>query len=249
VYYFDLDSCFYKYLATKGIIKVNNFKFEVKGKDINMLKISAQLKAIGEFHSRILGYKEHMNKRLTNNAGRIVEQYKIYIKWLKRDLEKITKTSSSNEFEKIVAEVGRHYLERAEICIKEIYKNNYIDLLKRSSNRFEICLKNVYFNNLRQEENIKIINLDGCCYNMLEMDAVYFIKKLNKKKLNINTENIAAEFCRVENLDKESLKFILSMVEYPYEFMKCCNRYREDVKEQDKEKHIHEIKKIINKYN
>lgn len=246
MYYFDLDSCFYKYLEAKKIVKVDNFNFQIKSRDIDDLKIDNQLEIINEFHNRTLGYTGYMNKRLNNNLGRTIEQYKMYIRWLKRDLEEIEIGHDNSEFKKIIGEVGKDYLEKARKCIENIYENNYLCLLKRSMSRNEVCLKNAYFNNLRKAgDTIEIINLDGCCYNMVEMDAINFLKKLKRKSIDIDAYGIISKFCNISRLDKDSLEFMISVISYPYEFMKCCNKYRYTIKSLPEKIYVDELKKII----
>lgn len=244
MYYDNLDSCFSKYLEDKNIIKVNNFQKQKK--DIDVSKIEEQIEIINEFHNRMIGYTGHMNKRLTNSLGRTVEQYKIYIKWLSRDIDRIKHNGSNTEFEEILENKGEDYLDRANKCIEDIYNNNYIYLLKRSMVRNEVCLKNVYFNNLRKVEDvIQVININGCSYNMIEMDEVNFLKKLKKKMLNMDPSRFVLKFCDISNLDKDSFKFIISMYNYPYEFMKCCNKYRYKRELIGEEECVNELKKIV----
>lgn len=245
MYYSDINSCFYKYLKSKGIIKVNDFNNDVKNDDIDSIKVEEQIKVINEFHKRTLGYTGYMNKRLDNNIGKLVEQYKVYIRWLKRDIRDINNIYEKSEFQKIIAEVGKEYLEKARKSINNIYENNYMCIIKRSSRRNEVCIKNTYFNNLRQTNNIEVINIEGCSHNMVEIDAANFLKKLKKKKVNIDTPYIVNKFCNIENLDKDSEGFILSLLNYPYEFMKCCNKYRYKDKLVDEEKDLAQLKKII----
>ena len=38
---------------------------------------------------------------------------------------------------------------------------------------------------------------------------------------------LAKEFCYIEGLDASSSEFLIALISYPHEFMKCCNRYRE----------------------
>ncbi|MBP2032353.1 hypothetical protein J2Z42_001018 [Clostridium algifaecis] len=242
MYYFDINSCFYKYLKSKGIVIVDDFKNEEKNDDINLPKIEEQIEVINEFHKRTLGYTGYMNKRLDNNVGKLVEEYKIYINWLKRDINNIYEKS---EFQKIIKEVGKKYLEKAQKSITDIYENNYICILKRSSKRKEVGIKNTYFNNLRQRNNIEIINIDGCSYNMVEIDAISFLKKLRKKRIDIDMDYIINKFCSIENLDRDSVEFISSILNYPYEFMKCCNKYRFRSKSLDEEKYVTKLKKIV----
>lgn len=223
----DVNDTFIKYLQSKGIYRVENFSEKIKYKDINMEVIKNQVYIISEFHAKTLGYTGYMNKRLSNNIGRVVEQHKVNIKKFNRNLKKIQQNGADNELDKILLKNGELYLERAQKCIENIYKNDYIDLIMRSTKRVEMCVGNTYFNNLRKLQNIQVKDIEGCCYNMVEMDLAYFLNKVKRKGLEVDFHSLINEFCSLEDLNTSSAKFILAIISYPYAFMKWCSKYRD----------------------
>lgn len=226
----NLTACFVKHLESKGIKQVDNFGDATKYDTITPSLVKEQIHIISEFHMKTLGYTGRMNKRLDNNIGRTVEQYKVYIKKLNRDLEKLKAKEADNEFEKVLQEKGDLYLTRAKDCIDTIHKNNYISLIMRSMRKMEMCLGNTYFNNLRKKKAIEVKSVESCCYNMAEMDLVYLLSKIKRKGINMDFDSLISEFCELESLEYDSESFIKSIISYPYEFVKCCNRYREKSK-------------------
>ena len=236
------------YLDQNGI-RVGEIDTVVNYRDVTEEQALEQLLIISEFHKKIIGYNGYMNIRLDNKTGKIVEQYKIYNKKLKRDIKKIKLNKPENQYEELLLEVGDLYLDRAEASVEEIYKWDYIDLISRSMQRVEICLGCTDFNNIAKEEGIVISSLDNCCYNMVENDGVYLINKLKKKGLTMNWENLIYKYCDFEGLEYKSAKFISGLVSYPYEFMKCCNRYRENKKDWDELKYKQKLLKIIERDN
>lgn len=241
----NLMKCFEKHLESKGIVKVDRFNSEIKYEDITIPMIRDQVHVISEFHIRTLGYTGRMNRRLDNNIGKVVEQYKIHIKRLDRDLKRLKNSNGYSEFEKILSEVGEEYLIRAKKSIKNVYKNNYINLILRSMDRVEMCLGNTYFNNLREGEKIEVIDTGDCCYNMVETDLVYFLSKIKRHGMNVDFNELVMEFCELQSLGSDSLEFILSMLSYPYEFMKCCNRYRDKSKNWTEEEYVLRLNKAM----
>lgn len=241
----NLTVCFINYLESKGIKQVENFKNEIQYEDITTALVEEQIFNINEFHTRTLGYMELMNKRLDNNIGKTVEQYKVYIRRLEKELDNLNKKGPSNNFEKQLVEYGDLYLKRAKKCIDNIYMNNYIGLIMRSMNRAEVCLGNTSFDNLRKESILEVRSVDNCCYNMLEMDLIYFLGKIRRKGVEVDFNILIKEFCRLEALESDSEKFILSILSYPYEFMKCCNRYRERTKKWTEDEYALKLEKAI----
>jgi hypothetical protein len=186
-----------------------------------------------------------MNKRLDNNIGKTVEQYKIYIKRFSKQLNNFKRNGISNEFEKLIFKYGDVYLERANMCMNTIYKSDYINLILRSMKRTEMCLGNTYFNNLRKLKNLEIIDIEDCCYNMVEMDLVSLLGKVKRKGIQDDFSSCITEFCELESLDNNSFNFIASMISYPYEFIRCCNRYREGTKNWTTEQYTEKLQKAM----
>ncbi|AGY76517.1 hypothetical protein [Clostridium autoethanogenum] len=155
---------------------------------------------ISEFHRRTLKYSGIMNKRLYNNIGKEVEQYRVYTKKLKKYLDRVEKLQNKTIFQEKLNQIGKKYLIRAESCMDNLDKNSYTDLIIRSMKRVEMCLRNTYFNNLRKKRDIEVIDIQGCCYNMVEMDAVYFLNRIKRKGINADFYEIIMEFCKYEHL-------------------------------------------------
>lgn len=241
----NLTQSFKKYLESKDIKCVEHFDDNINFESLTASEIKNQIYNISEFHIKTLGYTGYMNKRLDNNIGKTVEQYKIYIKRLSKQINNLKKNEVNNEFEKLLFKYGDIYLERANKCINTIYNSNYISLILRSMKRTEMCLGNTYFNNLRKVKNLEIIDVDECCYNMVEMDLAYFLGKIKRKNIDISFHSLTKDFCELESLDKNSHMFILSIISYPYEFVRCCNRYREGTKNWTVEQYTEKLQKAI----
>lgn len=241
----NVTESFIKYLQSKEIYHVDKFPDKLNIDNINYSMVKEQIHIINEFHMKTLGYTGHMGKRLDNNIGKTVERYKVYIKRLNRDLTKIQQSNIDSDLKKRFMINGEIYLNRAQKCIDSIYKSDYISLINRSTNRLEMCIGNTYFNNLRKSNNIQISDIQGCCYNMVEMDLTYFLGRMKRKGLELDFNNLIQEFCNLESLDANSEKFILSSISYPYAFMKWCARYREKSKNWSEEEYSLNLEKAI----
>lgn len=245
MYYDNLTQCFKNYLESRGIKCVDYFKDIESLEFVTVASIKKQVCNISEFHIKTLGYTGYMNKRLDNNIGKIVEQYKIYIKRFSKQLNKLKESGSNNEFENLVLKYGDIYLDRANKCMNTINNNDYISLILRSMKRTELCLGNTYFNNLRKTNDLEIINIESCSYNMVEMDLVNLLHKIKKKGIWIDFSSVIKDFCNLESLDQNSFNFILAIISYPYEFIRCCNRYREGTKNWTTEQYAEKLQKSM----
>lgn len=245
MYCVNPTECFVKYLEAKGIKQVNCFQNIDKNFNIDYSIIKNQVETITEFHMKTLGYTGYMNKRIDNNIWKAIEQYKVYIKRIEKHLRYIEDNGVKNEFDALMLKHGYTCLERAKQCIQNIYKCDYMNLITRSMKKGEMCLGNTYFNNLRKIEAIEVIDVNNCCYNMVEMDAAYFLGKIKRKKVQVDFYDLVSYFCKLESLNNDSINFILSIMSYPHEFVKYCNRYREKAKNWTDEEYALKLKKAI----
>lgn len=225
------NNYFIQYLKDKDIKIVGNFNSELLGDEDNTeVKVTDQIDIISEFHKKAMGYIGSIGSTLENNTGRLVENCKVEVKRLRRDINNLKLKGPKNSFEKLLITDGESYISRAEQCIEHVYSWNYIDLIYRSMRRDEICLGEVSPINLRKKTYIEINTLGKCCNNMVECDAIEFFNKLKRKNLKFNFERLINIFCEKEELDNSSKEFIKAMISYPYDFVKCCIRYRENRK-------------------
>ncbi len=225
------------YLKSKDINIIEDFKDDNRELDnLSEELVIEQLRVISLFHKNTLGNKSYIRGGIKNKTGSIVEKYKL-------DLKKINKYIRSLKDKKLIIQIRKinfrlyaNYINRAEKVIENIYENGYINLVWRSMDRKEICLGKTYFNNIRYNKGIEVIDINKCSYNMVEMDCIELLYKVNKKNSSIDIERLCKIFCEFESLNDESYKFILYMLSYPYSLIKCCTKYMKE-KDSNKEKH------------
>ena len=224
---------FSDYMMFKGIKNVDIIEFKYKNMNGNIAEkmILKQFEAIHDFHEKSLGFDGYLRSRLNNNTGKVIEEYKLSIKKLIGDIKNINKAGAKNSFEELIVSLGESAINRGEECIKSVYNSDYIGIITRSMRRTEICLGNTDFLNLRKDNFIEVVSFGDCSYNMVEMDCFYLLNKLKRKGIKLDFERLVKEFCYIEGLNANSSNFIMALISYPHEFMKCCNRYREGKKE------------------
>ena len=230
---------FSDYMMFKGIKNAEKIEI-VKDKntkvDTTEGLIINQFAAIHDFHEKAMGFNGYLRNRLNNNTGKVVEEYKVSIKKLAADLKKIKNNGAKNSFEQIIIKYGQKIINRGEECIRIVYKSDYIEIITRSMRRTEICLGNTDFKNLRKSNFTEVVSFEDCSYNMVEMDCFFFLSKLKKKGVKLDYQKLIEEFCCIEGLDAKSSKFLMALISYPHEFIKCCNKYREGKNKWNEEK-------------
>ncbi|MCB2297691.1 spore coat protein [Clostridium tagluense] len=220
---------FSDYMLFKGIKNVQTTDFKYKNIDIDITEdlVIKQFDAIYDFHQKSWGFNGYLRNRLNNNTGKIIEEYKIYIKKLVSDINNIKRDEPKNTFEELIIEYGEGAVKRGQACIRAVYQTDYIGIISRSMKRNEVCLGNTDFQNLQKENYTYVVNFEHCNYNMVEMDCFILLSKLRRKGAQLDFQRLACEFCYIEGLDTSSSEFLIALVSYPHEFMKCCNKYRE----------------------
>jgi len=220
---------FSDYMMFKGIKNVEVIEIKDKSLDLDITEklVIEQFGAIYDFHKKSLGFNGYLRNRLNNNTGKTIEQYKISIKKLTGDINNVKRDQPKNSYEELIIKYGKQAKNRGEECIREVYRANYLEILKRSMRRGEICLGNTNFQNLRKSNLIEVVSFENCSYNMVEMDCFLLLSKLKRKGVKLDFGKLVKEFCYIEGLDESSSRFLIALISYPHEFMKCCNRYRE----------------------
>lgn len=244
-YYDDFN----QYLKEKNIILVDEFHSDDHEKYYSVLEndIEEHFKVLNEFHKLTIGFNGMLGRRLNNYTGKKLEDCKVSIKKLKRDLKKYKTEKPSNYFEEKLVTYGDEMLNRSEYCIQKIFEFDYYELINRSMKRTEICLGNSYIDNIRKNTNIEIINLEHCGYNLLECDGLYYLNKLKRKEAKVDWRGVVKKYCEIEELNPSSEMYMLAMLSFPYEFMKCCNRYRYKTKEWSDERYGSSLELAIKK--
>ncbi|CAM2756557.1 spore coat protein [Hathewaya histolytica] len=237
---------FKEYLIKNNINIVNSFKKIEYIKSITEKEVIEHLRTVSEFHKRTMGFEMFLKNKLPNKIGREIEEYKVNLRRASREIDRIKLSKPMNEFEEVLVRVGDVYIKRAEDSLRIVDSSYYIEIILRSMRRKEICIQNIWKDNLQSYgDNINIINIKNASYNLLEMDIIHLVNKLRKEQYNFNWYIICKEFCHVENIDDYSEEFIISLVSYPTEFMKCCNKYIENKKSWSVEKYVKKLKKAI----
>jgi|GEM_PF-5178299 len=218
---------FKEHILSKGIKVIEgDFKDNDYSWKLDDNKASEHLKIMVELQKAIAGYTGVVGSRLPNCIGEQIEESKVQVRRLKRDINNLKEYGAMNKFEEILLDKGEYFLERAEVAISTARDSRYIDRIYRSMRANEICIGNVTPGNIGKKEQLFIIDISRCSYNLLEFDVISFFSKAKRKGCSVNFRELSKEYIDEHSLEEKSEEFIIAMINYPYEFMKSCSRYR-----------------------
>lgn len=186
------------------------------------------LKFLSEFHKKIIEAKLPINRKIKNNLGKTLEEYKVLIKRNKRFIE---------EHKALASEENLYFIQLGEKSINQAIEANYLLLLQRSMERREICIGKEVI------EKIFAMDIENCCYDLIEMDGIQFLSKLKGKVKQEKINELINFYCEQEKLDENSVKFMKALMCFPQEFLKCMNRYRLNKKQWTDEEFNKKLKK------
>ena len=238
-----------------------SFKEYIKSKDILVLEVQKQeashsfkikqqearemIVIIADLQNHMKGYTGTIGSRLPNAIGQLIEGSKVQLRRLKRDMANLKEYGPITSFDKLLLKEGDRYLDRAERSIDSARKARYIENIYRSMRGNEICIGNVSPGNIGKQDKLYIKDISRCSYNLIECDAITFLSKAKRKGSKLEYIDLIKEYTKLQELDHSSFDFILAMVNYPYEFMKACGRYRSSKKNWTDEEYTESLRESM----
>ncbi|KHD37213.1 spore coat protein [Clostridium acetobutylicum] len=240
------DISFIDYIEENGI-RLSNIVNHIDKKDIDEKKAIEQIQTIADFHSIARGYNGLDVKTIKNKIGKLVGQYKIHAKKLKKYADMKKKRSNLTMFEEYFLNTCESVIERCEKCLGYINDDEYMEIIKRSMRNNDICLGNCYFENLWKNGNIFLADYSDIAFNMVEIDGVKFIGKLKSNSLDLNFELLIDKYIEAENIKSESKNLMKALISYPSEYIKCVERYERNSDESLEDRFVKRLAKSIRK--
>ena len=243
-----------KYFESKGIIITGSYFSH--SKNFTRKSYENQIATIVEIHKLLINCDFNDLSRFGSTIGKEVEDYKVQLKRIKRDYKSIFDKSYRNDVEKLFLSEGKMMIEQGIQAIDYIYSNGYIDVIKRSMNREEICIGRADEGNLRKiEGKFQIGVIKGMSYNLVEEDLYKYIKRIQKKGIKIDEEELIRFFVRQSHLPLNSINYLRGLCTYPRDFFRIWERYKVNKKKKTEEEILevlsrslkYESKSFINK--
>lgn len=209
-------------LEEKGIYIVDD-KIKYDREEKNYFK---QIENIYLFNKAISPYINNTLPRIGASIGKEINSYELQIIFIERYVKslELKKDLSLVDYYLIKYAVG--ILELGKRSINHIYNNNYKNLIERSMINYEVCLGRVDENNLNVVDNkIFIKNYNYLTYNLKEHDIYSYIKRLKRKKIDKNLEEVIKYYIDISGLNEDSKEYIRGLASYPNEQLRVIEKY------------------------
>ena len=249
-----------------GVIKINTFDLNsyVQSKNIyitnkrmniekeNIEEIYKQIDNI-IFFQRIFGkYKVNLFPRIKCTIGKEIDDFYGQALLIKKYLNRINDKESLKELDRYILENGNGLIEKVNNSLKHIENNNYRNLIRRSMNNYEVCLGRPDEGNLTvsEEGKINIGTIKYLNYNLKEIDIYIYIKKIKRRNILINIEEVIDYYILKEDLGENSREYLKALISIPNEELKILERIilgKIKVSEEEFLKEINRVKKMDSK--
>lgn len=162
---------------------------------------------------------------------------------MKKNYNWLLNKYEQNEVDKLLICEGNRMLQKGEESIKYIYNHGYFTIIERSMNREEICIGRADAGNLRFNKDKIEIGIDkGMVYDLVEQDMYRYIKRLQRKKININEEELIKLFVHSSHLSFNSIYYLRGLCNYPRDFLKTWEKYIENKKNRTTDEYMQTLK-------
>ena len=231
-----------KYFESRGIIITGNYFSHTNS--FTRKSCENQISIIVEMHKLLINCNFNDLSRFRSTIGKEVEDYKVQLKRMQRDYNDVFDKSYKNNIEKLFFLEGKRMINKGIQAINYIYSNGYLDVIKRSMNREEICMGRADEGNLRTVQGkFQIGVIKGMSYNLVEEDLYRYIKRIQKKGIEIDEEELIRYFVHQSHLSLSSINYLRGLCTYPRDFFKTWEKYKINKKKKTEE----EILELLNK--
>lgn len=234
-----------EYLNKNGINIVGQY-FSYN-KNLDSKNIFSQINLIVNFHKTLIGCRFDGLSRIGSTIGKEIESYKVQIRRLQRDYDYILNNCCQNNVDRLILLEGNNMIKQGTESIDYIYKHDYFSAIERSMNRQEICIGRVDAGNLRKnKEKFEIGTIKNMTYNLVEEDMYKYIKKLQRRGIDIDEEELINIFVHSSHLSFNSLEYLRGLCSYPRDFFRGWERYRQNKKGKTNDEFLTELKNSLN---
>ncbi|HEY5525364.1 MAG TPA: spore coat protein [Clostridium sp.] len=204
-----------------------------------------QIKLISEVHSILSGYHYNGSFRINSTIGKRVECIKVYIKRLKKDLDRREKSEFLNSMDRFLLSKGKDIIKQGEEALEGIKEIDYLGLIRRSMRKNEICLGRVDEGNLRKNNEIEIGDIKNLSYNLIEEDIYEYLKKIRRRGSILNEDLYIEKYTSEEMLQNSSGEYIKLLLEIPYDSLRQWLRYAQGKRNMAPDDYLENIEEAL----
>ena len=142
-------------------------------------------------------------------------------------LREIENKDNLNSIDFYLINRGELLIDLGKKSLNHINKNGFKELIKRSMSNYEVCLTRVDEGNLKVEEDgsINIGTIRYMTYNLKEHDIYSYIKKIKRREVNLDIEDIINYYISITKLGEYSKEYLKALVSYPNEEFRIIEKY------------------------
>ena len=213
------------YLEDRNIYVLNSKISKDKNEDNK--NIYKQIENIIFFNNKIGQYKENLFPRIGATIGKEVNMYYSQIILISKYLREIENKDNLNSIDFYLINRGELLIDLGKKSLNHINKNGFKELIKRSMSNYEVCLTRVDEGNLKVEEDgsIKIGTIRYMTYNLKEHDIYSYIKKIKRREVNLDIEDIINYYISITKLGEYSKEYLKALVSYTNEEFRIIEKY------------------------
>lgn len=213
------------YLEDRNIYVLNSKISKDKNEDNK--NIYKQIENIIFFHNKVGQYKENLFPRIGATIGKEVNMYYAQIILISKYLKDIENKEDLNSIDFYLINRGESLIDLGKKSLNHININGFKNLIIRSMKNYEVCLTRVDEGNLKVEEDgsIKIGTIRYMTYNLKEHDIYSYIKKIKRREINLDIEEIINYYISLTKLGDCSKEYLRALVSYPNEELRIIEKY------------------------
>lgn len=213
------------YLENRNIYVLNSKIPKDKTEDSK--NIYKQIEYIDFFHNKIGQYKENLFPRIGASIGKEVNMYYSQIILISKYLREIEIKDDLSSVDFYLVNRGEALIALAKNSLDHINANGFKNLISRSMSNYEVCLTRVDEGNLRVEEDgsIKIGTIRYMTYNLKEHDIYSYIKKIKRRELDLDMNDIINYYISITKLGNSSREYLRALISYPNEELRIIEKY------------------------
>ena len=213
------------YLENRKIYVLNSKISKDKNEDNK--DIYKQIENIVFFHNKIGEYKENLFPRIGASIGKEVNMYYSQIILISKYIKEIESKGDLSSIDFYLINRGETLIDLGKKSLNHINANGFKKIISRSMNNYEVCLTRVDEGNLKVEEDgsIKIGTIRYMTYNLKEHDIYSYIKKIKRREINLDMDDIINYYISLTKLESSSREYLRALVSYPNEELRIIEKY------------------------
>lgn len=183
---------------------------------------------LANMHFLSKGMKPIEGSQIWSKLGVIPDSFEKHYKELTYMYKKVRKWSGWNDFDIMFIKNYNDYIEDAYEAKETIHKSNYNEIVEDVRAKSYFCHDKFTNHNLQiQDDQMMVINFDGCCFKLPLNDLVRFLEKVMRKcQWDVKKGfEILEVYDKEKVLSIEEMKILYSLLRFPDKYWRLSNQH------------------------